>query len=205
MPPVWDQNEARASVYHDVQKHSEGMISFTYRPPSKADLDALKNTETYRSLIRERGEESLVTPTELPKILLVEDDLDIQKVVRMSLKSRGGGEVVVANSGEECLAAVNQVKPDVILLDVMMPTLDGYETCRRLKANPETRSIPVIFLTANAQQFEVKRGLEAGSRGYLIKPFDPMTLQDQIVALLDQAGDPDDIQTGPHDESTNEH
>ena len=124
----------------------------------------------------------------LSKILLVEDDLDIQKVVRMSLKFRGVREVVVANNGEECLAVVNQVKPDVILLDVMMPALDGYETCRRLKADPETRSIPVIFLTAKAQQFEMKRGLEVGGLGYLIKPFDPMTLQDQIVALLDQAG-----------------
>lgn len=124
----------------------------------------------------------------LSKILLVEDDLDIQKVVQMSLKFRGVGEVVVANNGEECLAVVNQVKPDVILLDVMMPALDGYETCRRLKANPETQAIPVIFLTAKAQQFEMKRGLEVGGLGYLIKPFDPMTLQEQIVALLDQAG-----------------
>ncbi len=124
----------------------------------------------------------------LSKILLVEDDPDIQKVVRMSLKFRGVGEVVVANNGVECLEVVNQVKPDVILLDVMMPALDGYETCRRLKADPETRSIPVIFLTAKAQHFEIKRGLEVGGLGYLVKPFDPMTLQDQIVALLDQAG-----------------
>ena len=122
----------------------------------------------------------------LSKVLLVEDDPDIQKVVQMSLKFRGVGEVVVANNGEECLAVVGQVKPDVILLDVMMPTLDGFETCRRLKANPETRAIPVIFLTAKAQHFEVKKGLEVGAVGYLIKPFDPMTLQEQIIALLDQ-------------------
>lgn len=126
----------------------------------------------------------------ITKVLLVEDDLDIQKVARMSLKLSGVAEVVVAENGEECLALVEQVKPDVILLDIMMPKLDGYETCRRLKENPETRSIPVIFLTARAQHFEMKRGLEVGALGYLIKPFDPMTLHEQIVALLDQKTKP---------------
>lgn len=120
----------------------------------------------------------------ISKVLLVEDDIDIQKVVRMSLHFRGVKEVIVVENGEECLAAVQQMRPDVILLDVMMPKLDGYETCRRLKANPETQSIPVIFLTAKAQYFEVKQGLQAGARGYLVKPFDPMTLHDQIAALL---------------------
>ena len=121
----------------------------------------------------------------LTKVLLVEDDPDIQKVARMSLKMRGVKEVLVADNGEECLALLRNVRPDVILLDVMMPKLDGYETCNRLKQNPETKSIPVIFLTAKEQQFEVKRGIEAGAVGYLIKPFDPMTLHDQIVALLE--------------------
>jgi len=122
----------------------------------------------------------------ISKVLLVEDDPDIQKVARMSLKMRGVGDVVVASNGEECLAIVGEVRPDVILLDVMMPKLDGYETCRRLKENPATSAIPVIFLTAKAQHFEVKKGLEAGGLGYLIKPFDPMTLHEQILALLGQ-------------------
>ena len=122
----------------------------------------------------------------LKKIVLAEDDPDIQKVAKMSLKFAGVSEVVVVDNGEECLAAVSREKPDVILLDVMMPKLDGYETCRRLKENPDTSAIPVIFLTAKAQHFEVKRGLEAGGLGYLIKPFDPMTLHEQILALLGQ-------------------
>jgi DNA-binding response OmpR family regulator len=122
----------------------------------------------------------------ISKLMLVEDDPDIQKVARMSLKMRGVGDVVVANNGEECLAMVGEVRPDVILLDVMMPKLDGYETCRRLKENPETSGIPVIFLTAKAQHFEMKKGIEAGGLGYLIKPFDPMTLHEQIQALLEQ-------------------
>jgi len=122
----------------------------------------------------------------LSTVLLVEDDPDIQKVIQMSLKLHGIKKVVLANNGEECLAMVGEIKPDVILLDVMMPKLDGYETCRRLKQDPETKAIPVIFLTAKAQHFEVKKGLEAGALGYLIKPFDPMTLHDQIVALVEQ-------------------
>lgn len=118
------------------------------------------------------------------RLLLAEDDTDIQKVIRMSLRVRGVADVLVTENGEECLAVASKSKPDVILLDVMMPKLDGYETCRRLKANPETSSIPVIFLTAKAQHYEVKQGIDAGGLGYLIKPFDPMTLHDQILSML---------------------
>ncbi len=123
----------------------------------------------------------------LSTILLVEDDPDIQKVARMSLQFRGVTRVELASNGEECLKMVPALRPDVILLDVMMPRLDGYETCRRLKADAGTRNIPVIFLTAKTQQFEVKQGLQAGAVGYLIKPFDPMTLYDEVVKLLEQA------------------
>lgn len=123
----------------------------------------------------------------LSTILLVEDDLDIQKVARMSLQFRGVTRVELAANGEECLQMVSSVAPNVILLDVMMPRIDGYETCRRLKADPATQHIPVIFLTAKTQQFEVKQGLQVGAVGYLIKPFDPMTLYDQVVRLLEQS------------------
>ncbi len=119
------------------------------------------------------------------KIMLVEDDPDIQVVARMSLKAGGVREVVVVSNGEECLARIGEAKPDLVLLDVMMPKLDGYETCRRLKADPATQSIPVIFLTAKAQQFEMKQGLELGAIGYLTKPFDPTTLPAEIQTLLD--------------------
>jgi putative two-component system response regulator len=121
----------------------------------------------------------------IQRLLLAEDDPDIQKVVRMSLRVRGVTDVMLADNGEDCLRLVTDKRPDVILLDVMMPRMDGYETCRRLKADAETRDIPVIFLTAKAQHFEMKRGLDVGALGYLIKPFDPMTLHDQIIAVLD--------------------
>jgi len=117
-------------------------------------------------------------------VLVVEDDADIQKVVRMSLKIRGVGEVVVVDSGTECLERLSSFTPDVILLDVMMPHVDGYEICRRLKENPATRAIPVVFLTARAQKADRERGMKLGAAGYVTKPFDPMTLHDQIVALV---------------------
>ncbi len=124
----------------------------------------------------------------LDTVLLVEDEPDIQFVARLTLKKGGVRQVVLASDGEECLARVGEVKPDLILLDVMMPKIDGYETCRRLKQNPETRHIPVIFLTAKAQQYEKNLGLELGALGYLVKPFDPATLHAEIVSLLRNRG-----------------
>ena len=122
----------------------------------------------------------------LSTVLVVEDQLDIQKVIQMSLKFRGVPKVLVTKDGEECLAIVKRTRPDLILLDVSMPKLDGFETCRRLKSNPETRGIPVIFLTASAQKSEEKTGMEVGASGYLTKPFDPMTLHEQILAILEK-------------------
>jgi len=121
----------------------------------------------------------------LTRVLVVEDDADIQKVIRMSLKMRGVGEVVIVDSGTECIERLAGFTPDVILLDVMMPHVDGYETCRRLKQDPATREIPVVFLTARVQKADRERGMKLGALGYLTKPFDPMTLHDQILALLD--------------------
>jgi CheY-like chemotaxis protein len=92
--------------------------------------------------------------------------------------------VVLTADGQQCLAMVNGVRPDLILLDVSMPNLDGYQTCCMLKANPETQSIPVIFLTARVQKKDVETGLKSGALGYLSKPFDPMTLHEQILAIL---------------------
>ena len=119
------------------------------------------------------------------KVLLAEDEEDIRKVAQISLQFRGGWEVTLANNGEECLAKAASDPPDVILLDCMMPKLDGYETCRRLKQDPALRHIPVIFLTAKAQETEVKKGLSLGAVGYLIKPFNPMSLAAEISQILE--------------------
>ena len=122
---------------------------------------------------------------EIRKILLAEDEEDIRKVAQISLQFRGGWAVTLAADGEECLAKAAQERPDLILLDCMMPKLDGYETCRRLKQDPDLREIPVIFLTAKSQESEVRKGLALGAVGYLIKPFNPMSLAAEIREILE--------------------
>ena len=123
---------------------------------------------------------------EIHKVLLAEDEEDIRKVAQISLQFRAGWEVVLATNGEECLEKAASDRPDLILLDCMMPKLDGYETCRRLKQDPSLRHIPVIFLTAKAQEIEVKKGLSLGAVGYLIKPFNPMSLAAEIKQILEE-------------------
>jgi CheY-like chemotaxis protein len=116
-------------------------------------------------------------------LLLAEDDPSIQLVARLSLK-RAGFAVTVANNGADALAAAPVLMPDVVLLDWMMPEMDGIEVCRHLKADERTRHIPVIFLTARSQQSELQQGMSLGAAGYITKPFDALTLGDQVRALL---------------------
>ena len=117
------------------------------------------------------------------KLLLVDDDPDIQFVARMALK-RAGFTVTVASSGIQMFEAVQRERPDVILLDWMMPDMDGPEVCRRLKGDPATSDIPVIFLTARSQEAEIARGLALGAAGYIVKPFDALSLGSEVRNLL---------------------
>jgi DNA-binding response OmpR family regulator len=120
------------------------------------------------------------------KLLLVEDDPDIQLVARAALK-RAGFQVQVAGNGAAALDAVTADRPDVVLLDWMMPEMDGPEVCRRLKNSSLTTNIPVIFLTARSQQAEIARGLAMGAAGYIVKPFNALTLGDEVRTLLERA------------------
>ncbi len=123
------------------------------------------------------------------KILLAEDERDIQFVTRVALEDEGH-QVVTADDGQAALDLAPTQPFDVILLDIMMPRLDGMVVCRRLKDDPRTATVPVIFLTARSQQFEVQAGLNLGALGYIIKPFDTFTLSSEIAALLAQQGKP---------------
>jgi CheY-like chemotaxis protein len=116
-------------------------------------------------------------------VVLAEDDPDIQLVARLALK-RAGFTVRVVGNGQEALDAIQQDPPDVVLLDWMMPELDGPETCRRLKADPVTAAIPIIFLTAKSQEAEIKRGLSLGAIGYVTKPFDALTLGQHVKDIV---------------------
>jgi DNA-binding response OmpR family regulator len=117
------------------------------------------------------------------KLLLVVVDTDIQLVARAALK-RAGFTVATSSNGASALEQVRTDPPGVILLDWMMPEMDGPEVCRRLKADAATADIPVIFLTARSQQSEIARGLSLGAIGYIVKPFDALTLGTQVRELL---------------------
>jgi len=117
------------------------------------------------------------------RILAVDDEPHILKLVAFSLKAKGF-EVLEATDGLSAVAVAEAEMPDLILMDVMMPALDGYEACRRIKANPATAGIPVVMLTAKAQVAEQKTGLDAGAKDYICKPFTPKDLVAQVESLL---------------------
>ncbi len=119
------------------------------------------------------------------KILIIDDDDDIRSIARLSLSRLGGMEVIEAASGAEGVRKGRDEKPDVILLDVMMPAMDGSATLAALRAQPATSATPVIFLTAKAMRVEIERLRGLGAAGILTKPFDPRTLPADVRALVD--------------------
>jgi len=116
------------------------------------------------------------------RVLLAEHEPDIQLGARLALR-RAGFDVSIAASGVEVLANVTVETPDVILLDWMIPTMDGPDACAWLKANPKTRDIPMIFLTSKAHEPEIQRGV-VGARGYITKPIDALTFGERVKELL---------------------
>jgi two-component system OmpR family response regulator len=119
----------------------------------------------------------------ISRILYVEDEPHIQAVAQIALEDVGGFTVALASSGKECIEMAKSFLPDLILLDIMMPGMDGPSTFHALKEVPETASIPVIFLTAKVQPKEVESYKKLGALDVLTKPFDPMTLSDEIRAI----------------------
>ena len=118
------------------------------------------------------------------RILIIDDEYDIRAVAQLTLKTVAGWDVSLAASGKEGLVKAADEQPDVILLDVMMPDMDGIETLRALQANPATQSIPVIFMTAKVQAAEQRRFTELGVAGIIPKPFKAMKLSGQIAETL---------------------
>lgn len=121
--------------------------------------------------------------TSLKKILYAEDEADIQTIVQIALWSCSNLEVKICDNGQLLLDCVEEYKPDLILLDIMMPVMDGLTTFRKLKLNNKTKSIPVIFITAKAQAQEIEMYRNTGVIGVITKPFDPMTLCETIQEL----------------------
>jgi DNA-binding response OmpR family regulator len=118
-----------------------------------------------------------------PRILIVDDDPVIVRLLQINFRLEGY-DVDTASRGEEALERVRVERPDVVILDVMMPGLDGWEVCRQLKENPAVRHVPVIFLSARAQDEDRQRGYALGVDEYVTKPFDPAHLVEIVRAAV---------------------
>ena len=116
-------------------------------------------------------------------ILVAEDERDIRELIAFTLKYHGF-EVITAENGEQALQLAAEAKPDLLLLDVRMPRLTGYEVCQKVKERDDLRRIPVVFLSAKGQESEILQGRQAGAVDYILKPFSPQELADRLKAVL---------------------
>ncbi len=122
----------------------------------------------------------------MPKVLVIDDDPVIVQLLRVNFEIEGF-EVVSAGDGREGVERARSDRPDLVLSDIMMPRYDGLQLLRQLKGDPATRSLPVILLSAKAQNAEVQQGLDLGADDYVTKPFDPLELIDRVNAVLARA------------------
>ncbi|MBE9048017.1 response regulator [Pleurocapsales cyanobacterium LEGE 10410] len=118
------------------------------------------------------------------RILLIDDEDDIKTLACFCLNSEAGWETISASGGMEGIALAESEQPDAILLDAMMPDIDGIQTLEKLQSNPKTKHIPTIFVTAKAQASDRRRFYNAGAKGVINKPFDALTLASQISGFL---------------------
>ena len=117
------------------------------------------------------------------EILVVDDESYILHILDFSLGAEGF-DVVTAPNGEKAVEKAKELQPDLIVLDIMMPVLDGYETCRRLKQQPETKEIPVLLLTAKGREVDKRLGFDVGAVDYIVKPFSPTRLIERIEEII---------------------
>jgi len=120
-------------------------------------------------------------------ILVAEDERDIRELINFTLVF-AGHQVTQAANGAEAVELAPKVKPDLIMMDVRMPKMTGYEACRQIKQMEDVRNVPVVFLSAKGQDEEVQTGLEAGAEAYILKPFSPEDLTRQIGEILKKNG-----------------
>ena len=123
-------------------------------------------------------------PRRIETVLLVDDDADVRMLAELALESVGGWRAVLAASGDEGVAIAREERPDVIILDVVMPEMDGPATLRALRACPDTAEIPVVFCTARSGKDDVDALVAMGACGVIEKPFDPMALSAELERIL---------------------
>ncbi|MGD1992558.1 MAG: response regulator [Anaerolineae bacterium] len=119
----------------------------------------------------------------MTKILVAEDERDIRELIAFTLRF-AGFDVRLAKNGAEAVEMVEAEDPDLIILDVRMPKMTGYEACRKIKADPETKETPVLILSAKGQEVEIQQGLDSGADEYILKPFVPDELVAQVKDIL---------------------
>ncbi len=119
----------------------------------------------------------------MAKVLIAEDERDIRELITFTLRY-AGHEVIQAANGEEALTLAREAVPDLIMMDVRMPKMTGYEACRLIKADDKTKHIPVVFLSAKGQETEIQTGLEVGAADYILKPFAPDQLIKRVSEIL---------------------
>jgi two-component system phosphate regulon response regulator PhoB len=134
-------------------------------------------------LVKQAPSKTQGGPTRTYHILVVDDEDDLLELVRYNL-AKEGFEVACVSSGEEALKAARKDPPDLIVLDLMLPAVDGLEVCRRLKADARTRDVPIVMLTAKSEEVDMIAGLDRGADDYIGKPFSPRVLTARIKALL---------------------
>jgi CheY-like chemotaxis protein len=120
-------------------------------------------------------------------ILVAEDERDIRELITFTL-TFAGHTITQAANGAEALEKAPQAKPDLIMMDVRMPKMTGYEACRQMKTIDELKNIPIVFLSAKGQEDEVQTGIEAGAVAYILKPFAPDELTKRVAEILQQVG-----------------
>ena len=125
----------------------------------------------------------------MTKILVAEDERDIRELIGFTLRFNGF-DVVLTGNGAEAVEKAPLEKPDLIMLDVRMPRMTGYEACKLLKDNPDTQGIPIVFLSAKGQEGEIEQGLASGAEEYIVKPFAPDDLAKQVKDILRRANEP---------------
>ena len=124
--------------------------------------------------------------TDKTKVMVVDDEPDIVKIVKIAMEL-ANFEVIEAFSGEDCLEKIGKgAKPAIILLDIMMPGISGYETCGKIRENKDFKDVKIVMLTAKGQKGDAEEGLKVGADDYIIKPFDPYELIEQVKEILDR-------------------
>ncbi|MFP4466196.1 MAG: response regulator transcription factor [Candidatus Goldiibacteriota bacterium] len=124
--------------------------------------------------------------TEKTRVMVVDDEPDIVKIVQISLEL-ANYEIIEAYSGEECLEKLEKDRPpELILLDIMMPGISGYEACKKIRGNDKYKEVKIVMLTAKGQKGDAEEGLKAGADDYIIKPFDPYELIEQVKEILER-------------------